>query len=144
MSCYATSVILLTFRAVEALVRAPAVMRRTVAGVWLFGSFARGEETPSSDIDLAILCDPALGVDRATVMDQVGLALGRDVDVIDLRTAPPSLAWEILTRGRVVDERDELEVERFVRAARFEAEDDEQRSRMALLGQMSRVREVGR
>jgi hypothetical protein len=69
-------------------------------------------------------------------MDQVGRSLGRDVDVIDLRTAPPALGWEVLTTGRLVEERDELAVEKFVREARYAAEDDEQRSRMVLLAQV--------
>ena len=107
-----------------------------MAGVWVFGSVARGEDQPDSDIDLAVLCEPALGLDRAIVMDQVGRSLGRDVDVIDLRTAPPALGWEVLTTGRLVEERDELAVEKFVREARYAAEDDEQRSRMVLLAQV--------
>lgn len=127
-------------RAVAELVAAPILARRKVAGVWLFGSFARGAEADDSDIDLAILCEPALGFDRAALMDSIGNTVGRDVDVIDLRTAAPALAWEILTTGRLVEERDELEVERFVRAARFAAEDDEQRSRMVLAAQIDRAR----
>lgn len=122
--------------ALEALLRLPLMVERRVAGVWLFGSVLRGEDRPESDIDLAILCQPALGLDRAVAMDQVGRALDRDVDVIDLATAPPALVWEILVTGRLVYERDELEVERFMRAARYAAEDDEQRSRMILLAQV--------
>lgn len=110
--------------------------QRKVAGVWLFGSVLRGEDHRESDIDLAVLCQPPLAIDRTVAMDQVGRAVERDVDVIDLATAPPALAWEILTTGRLVFEPDELEVERFVRAARFAAEDDEQRSRMVVAAQV--------
>lgn len=126
-------------RAVEALLAAPSMTGRRIAGVWLFGSVARGEERPDSDVDLAVLCEPELALERTLVMDQVGRTLGRDVDVIDLRAAPPALAWEILTTGRLVLERDELAVERFVRSARYAAEDDEQRSRMVLLAQVGQV-----
>lgn len=127
-----------------ALLEAPALSGRAVAGVWIFGSVARGEERPDSDVDLAVLCDPALALERAVVMDQVGRAIGRDVDVIDLRTAPPALAWEILTTGRLVVEQDEARVERFVRDARYAAEDDEQRSRMVLLAQVGRLEGTSR
>ena len=133
------SVDTLVSRAVTALLDAPAIAGRRVCGVWIFGSVARGEDRPDSDIDLAVLCEPALGLERAIVMDQVGRIVGRDVDLVDLRTAPPALAWEILTTGRLVDERDELAVEGFVRAARYAAEDDEQRSRMILLAQVGQV-----
>jgi predicted nucleotidyltransferase len=128
---------LLGSRAVAALLEARALGGRAVSGVWIFGSVARGEERPDSDVDLAVLCEPALGLDeRAAVMDQVGRVVGRDVDVIDLAAAPPALAWEILTTGHLLVERDEAHVERFVRGARYAAEDDEQRARMVLLAQV--------
>ncbi len=111
---------------------------RAVSAVWLFGSFARGEERDDSDVDLAILCEPALGLDRMVLMDRLGLAAGRDVDVIDLKTAPGSLAWEIVTTGRIVAELDEVTVEDFVRRARWAAEDDEQRARNILEAQLGR------
>ncbi len=121
------------------LLQARVIAKRQVAGVWLFGSVLHGEHRPDSDVDLAVLCDPPLELQRTAVMDEVGLAIGSDVDVIDLTTAAPALAWEILTTGKLVFEGDELEVERFMRAARYAAEDDEQRSRMVLLGQMTRA-----
>jgi hypothetical protein len=68
-------------------------------------------------------------------MDIVGREVGVDVDVIDMGSAPPVLKWEVITTGRLLVERDELAVEDFVRRARWEAEDDEQRNRMILLAQ---------
>lgn len=110
-----------------------------MAAVWIFGSVARGEERATSDVDLAVLCKPDLALERTAVMDQVGRLLDRDVDVIDLGSAPPTLAWEIVTTGRIILERDELAVERFVRHTRYGAEDAEQRARMILLAQVGRI-----
>jgi predicted nucleotidyltransferase len=107
--------------------------------VWVFGSAARDQLREDSDVDLAVLCAQPLAHARFVLMDQVGLALGRDVDLIDLRAAPAHLAWEIVTTGRVISERDELAVEQFVRFARFAAEDAEQRARMVLLAQVGHV-----
>src|ERR1700733_15158890 len=120
-------------RALTAVLEAEPLRQRKVQGVWVFGSRARGDAGAESDVDLAVLCTPALGFERAVVMDRAGNAVGCDVDVIDLRAAPPTLAWEVVTSGRLVVEGDELEVERFVRAARFAAEDAEQRNRMIVL-----------
>jgi hypothetical protein len=86
-------------------------------------------------VDLAVLCEPTLGLERTRIMDIVGREVGVDVDVIDMGSAPPVLKWEVITTGRLLVERDELAVEDFVRRARWEAEDDEQRNRMILLAQ---------
>lgn len=109
---------------------------RRVDGVWLFGSQARGTASSTSDVDLAVLCEPALELRRFRLMDDLARALSRDVDVIDLATADPTLTWEVLTTGRLVFEGEAIRVEEFVRRARFAAEDAEQRDRMVLLAQL--------
>jgi predicted nucleotidyltransferase len=109
---------------------------RRVHGVWIFGSRVRGTAHPASDLDLALLCEPALDLDRFRLMDMLARRLGCEVDVIDLRSAAPTLTWEVLTTGRLVLETDALRVEEFVRRARFAAEDAEQRDRMILLAQI--------
>jgi predicted nucleotidyltransferase len=113
------------------------VSDRRIIGVWVFGSHARGTAHSGSDLDLAVLCEPALELDRFRLMDTLARRLERDVDVIDLGTAPPTLVWEVLTTGRLVLESDALGVEAFVRHARFAAEDAEQRDRMILLAQIA-------
>jgi predicted nucleotidyltransferase len=109
---------------------------RRVDGVWLFGSCARGTATSESDIDLAVLCEPALELARVRLMDSLGRALSRNVDLIDLATAPPTLTWEVLTTGRLLFVDNAPRVEEFLRRARFAAEDAEQRDRMVLLAQI--------
>lgn len=75
----------------------------SIDGVWLFGSFARGEATPDSDVDLAVLGPRPF--DPVAIFD-LGLALGvlsgRDVDLVDLRRAPVVLKKEVLTGGKLV------------------------------------------
>jgi uncharacterized protein len=124
----------------EALARltAPgALAGRQLAGVWVFGSHARAAATAGSDLDLGLLSDPPLELERFRWMDELARALGCEVDVIDLATASPLLVWEVLTTGRSIFEADPLFVENFVRRARFAAEDAEQRDRMILLGQLT-------
>lgn len=69
-------------------------------------------------------------------MDQLARELGRDVDVIDLAA---TLAWEILTSGRLLIENDELANEAFLRHARYAAEDEVRRNRMIVLTRAPRV-----
>jgi predicted nucleotidyltransferase len=123
-------------RVVEAVLASEPVRVRQVIACWVFGSRAAGKGRPGSDVDVAILCDPPLGLERTRVMDAVGRVLGVDVDVIDLASAPPTLRWEVITSGKLLVERDEEAVEQFVRQARWEADDEEQRNRMIVLAQV--------
>jgi predicted nucleotidyltransferase len=114
---------------------APMKQRRPIA-CWAFGSRAAGKGKPGSDVDLAVLCEPALGLERTKVMDIVGRILQVDIDLVDMATAPPGLRWEVITTGSLVIEHDEPAVEEFVRRSRWDAEDEEQRNRMILLAQI--------
>jgi predicted nucleotidyltransferase len=116
----------------------PLLVQRRVVGVWLFGSFARGEARPDSDIDLAILCDPPLQFDRVILMERLARATGREVDVIDLSTAPPSLVWEVITTGEVLTAPDPAALADFTLRARWAADDDAHRNRMILWAQTGR------
>jgi predicted nucleotidyltransferase len=86
-----------------------------IAAAWLFGSAARGELRPDSDVDVGILLqDP-----RATAVDQYEL-LGelvarlevvvapRTVDVVLLEPQGPVFAHEALVDGRLIVEHDRL------------------------------------
>ena len=127
-------------RAAKAVLASAPLQGRRIVACWAFGSRAKGAGTADSDVDLAVLCDPTLGLERTRVMDIVGREIGVDVDVIDMGSAPPVLKWEVITTGRLLVERDEVAVEDFVRRARWEADDDEQRNRMILLAQTAGAR----
>jgi len=71
------------------------------AEVWLFGSCARGEVFRHSDIDVAILprdeLPPGFFSDLAESVE--GSSIPYDVDIVDLRTAAPSLVDEVRREG---------------------------------------------
>jgi predicted nucleotidyltransferase len=121
------------------LAHSPTLSRHRVLAAWLFGSEGRGDAGPGSDVDVGVLCDPPLGVDRPVVMDELAAALGREVDVIDMAVASPTLVWEVITSGRIVREDDSFALERFLRRARYDAEDADQRNRMIVLAQAGRL-----
>lgn len=69
----------------------------------MFGSFVRGEQRDSSDVDLLIETD---GKDASEVMD-IGFALaeglGRDVDMLTtLRGAQSSFVENLEREGRII------------------------------------------
>jgi predicted nucleotidyltransferase len=70
--------------------------------IYVFGSFARGEEWPGSDLDLAVLLPPAGKTAPLDVMSRVAVRVHREVDVVDLRRAGDVLRREVLTGGRLL------------------------------------------
>ncbi|MEK6607049.1 MAG: nucleotidyltransferase domain-containing protein [Myxococcota bacterium] len=83
-----------------------------VVCAYLFGSVARGESGPASDVDVAvILREPVperpFGYEAA-LSSELGAALGRsDVDIVRLDRAPPLLAQRVLRDGVLLLCRDE-------------------------------------
>jgi predicted nucleotidyltransferase len=90
--------------------------RLGVDTLWLFGSRARGGETPTSDVDLAGLFRSSPGpLDLFELRAELQDLLGMPVDLIDLDRASPVLAMQVLRHGsRLVDANP-------VRRHRFEA-----------------------
>lgn len=75
--------------------------------IYVFGSFARGEEGPSSDLDLAVLLPPQRRIKNLLdVMSSVSMQTGRDVEVVELRNAGDVLCREVLLEGRALYVRD--------------------------------------
>lgn len=89
-----------------------------VVVVYLFGSFAKGEIKPLSDIDIAYLLDPQpledyldkdLGLQAAIIR-----ALGTDeVDCYLLNKAPLPFQYEVIQTGKVIYCRDFLAKKRY-------------------------------
>jgi len=74
-----------------------------VWAIYVFGSFARGDEWPSSDLDLAVLLPPGERIaDLLGLMSQVSTQVNRDVDLIDLRNASDVLRSEVLGEGHTL------------------------------------------
>lgn len=74
----------------------------------LFGSYARGTERESSDVDVAVEFEDNLSSlertrARLRLIESIGTMLGLDeVDVIPLASAPETLRAEIMEEGLVV------------------------------------------
>lgn len=95
----------------------------------------RGEAKPDSDYDVAVLASPPLGLERLAIAERLGRELAVDVDLVDLRTTTATLAWEVLTTGRIIVEIDEDAMGEFIRRTRFDAEDELRRNRIIVEAQ---------
>ena len=77
---------------------------------YVFGSVARGQPRPRSDVDVAVLfaTPPSFkAIDQLTA--ELERVTRRRVDLVDLRRAPPLLAHEVVSAGRLLVARDEGE-----------------------------------
>ena len=74
-----------------------------VLKAWLFGSYARGEETPESDVDLLIILDHSqpIGLKFFGMWGELERLLGRSVDlVVDCSLSP--FARESAERDKIL------------------------------------------
>ena len=70
--------------------------RRRAGSIRVFGSVARGEDGPGSDIDFLVTPQPGFSLfDRGGLMAELSELLGVEVDVVTDRTVPSELMRSI-------------------------------------------------
>jgi uncharacterized protein len=69
----------------------------------LFGSLATGHSRSDSDLDLAVASTISLSQEiRVQLIEELAMAFGRPVDLIDLAQAHGPLLQQVLTQGRLL------------------------------------------
>lgn len=101
--------------------------RSDVVAAWLFGSRARGQSRPSSDVDIAVLFDKApprtLAGLPSDLADGIAADLGPGapgIDLVVLNRASCDLVHRVLRDGTLLVERDPAARARFEVRARNE------------------------
>ena len=56
----------------------------------LFGSYARGDQKPDSDVDILVDIDPSVGLEFVTLAEQIEQLLGLPVELVSLRAIKPN------------------------------------------------------
>ncbi|MBK2124762.1 type VII toxin-antitoxin system MntA family adenylyltransferase antitoxin [Fangia hongkongensis] len=71
----------------------------------LFGSYAKGENTVDSDIDidLAFITEPKISnVERWEIAQELAIMLDRDIDLVNLERASEVFRFQIVSQGEVL------------------------------------------
>ena len=79
-----------------------------VLKAWLFGSYARGEETPNSDVDLLVMFDHSTPIGLfayARMHRELEEHLGRKVDLVEEGTLRPAAEKTAKKDMKIVYER---------------------------------------
>ena len=69
--------------------------RYPIHRIALFGSWARGEETPASDVDILVDVAPSIGWNFVSLAEELEQLLGLKVDLVSTRAIRPALWAEI-------------------------------------------------
>ncbi len=63
--------------------------RFKVKRIGLFGSYARGEQTENSDVDILVEVDPSIGLEFIALADSIEHLLGTKIDLVSHRALKP-------------------------------------------------------
>ena len=61
----------------------------------LFGSWARDEQTETSDVDILVDVDPSIGLRFVTLAERLEALLGQHVDLVSRRAVKPGFRKKI-------------------------------------------------
>ncbi len=74
-----------------------------VWAIYLFGSFAKGQAWPSSDLDIALLLPPGETLhDKLSVVAKISSQVGHELDLVDIRQAGNVLRNAVLSDGKIL------------------------------------------
>jgi predicted nucleotidyltransferase len=75
----------------------------TLLAVYRFGSTAQGTASETSDADVGVLARERIDpVRRFDAQETLAAEIGRDVDLVDLASASPVMAIQVITGGRLL------------------------------------------
>ena len=64
--------------------------RYKVQRIALFGSYARGDQSPNSDVDILVEVDPSVGLGFVDLAERIEEVLGLPVELVSHRAVKPN------------------------------------------------------
>jgi len=78
-----------------------------LVAIYRFGSRVHGVATSSSDTDVAVLARARLSAERRfEIQEALAALVGHDVDLVDLASASPVMAMQVIARGQLLHDVD--------------------------------------
>jgi predicted nucleotidyltransferase len=85
-----------------------------VISIYIFGSFAANQETPSSDLDIAYFASKKTdSVKKWEIQEELASLLDIDVDLVDLQDASVILRTEVIEKGKLIFKNDKYKTDYF-------------------------------
>ncbi len=73
---------------------------KEVQAIYLFGSYAKGKQTPFSDLDLAVMIQENKNLKK--IETEVGLSSSPDTDVVPFHRLPLYIQFEVFKFGKLL------------------------------------------
>lgn len=116
-----------------------------VVAAYLFGSAARGDSGPLSDLDIALLLDGALGKSerfdlRLRLSGELSALMDETVDLVILNDVGAQLAFEVIKAGRMIlckDKAERVDFEQKVMSRYLDRRYYDKRHAETILGQIA-------
>ena len=106
----------------------------------VYGSFAKGTETPKSDVDIAVAgSKPLTGDEKVHLINRLSAVLNREIDLIDLRVAAGTVLKEALTTGKILLKRDSDLYAQVLTQMIFDEEDFQKRRKLIMTERRKRA-----
>ncbi|MBI4701537.1 MAG: nucleotidyltransferase domain-containing protein [Deltaproteobacteria bacterium] len=95
------------------------------AAAFAFGSVAQDRLRADSDLDVAVRysdrrAERCAQAELATLIGHLGIAAGRDVHLVNIEAATPTLRFQVLRRGRKLFDRDPARTRRLIERTMLE------------------------
>lgn len=85
------------------LIKKRLITRLSPSLIYLFGSYAKGTEHASSDINIAYMSDVVLSdYERFMLAEELASELNKDVDLVDLKLATTVFQTQIIATGKLI------------------------------------------
>ena len=104
----------MTLTQIQQVIKNEILKLKTIKMIYLYGSVLSEAFNDESDIDCAIYCNESdFKTGLFDIKPEIELILKRDLDLVNIKTANPDFATEIIANGKLIYTKDQLFKDQF-------------------------------